>query len=193
MFKNKYIKWMWILFFCPFIVLYLFVFLISIDVFGELPKVDELLNPKNNLATVVYSGDLKILGKYYSENRVNVNYSELDKDLVDALIATEDARFKDHSGVDVKAIARSIVGVGSKGGGSTITQQLAKMMFPREKLSKPELIIRKMKEWIIATRLEKLYTKDEILALYLNKFDFLNLAVGVKSASQIYLIEAKIA
>lgn len=158
--------------------------------FGSLPKVDELMNPKNNLATIVYSGDMKILGKYYSENRVNVGFSELDPDLVNALVATEDARFYDHSGVDVKALGRSASGIftgGSRGGGSTITQQLAKMMFPRnEKLSKPGLVIRKMKEWVIATRLEKLYTKDEIMALYLNKFDFLNLAVGIKSASQIY-------
>ncbi len=157
--------------------------------FGSLPKVDELLNPKNNLATIVYSGDMKTLGKYYSENRVNVNFNQLDKDLVNALVATEDARFYEHSGVDIKALGRSAAGAftgGNKGGGSTITQQLAKMMFPREKLSKPQLIIRKMKEWIIATRLEKLYTKDEIMALYLNKFDFLNLAVGVKSAAQIY-------
>jgi penicillin-binding protein 1A len=120
---------------------------------------------------------MKILGKYYSENRVNVNFNQLDKDLVNALVATEDARFYEHSGVDIKALARSIAGAftgGNKGGGSTITQQLAKMMFPREKLSKPELVIRKMKEWIIATRLEKYYTKDEIMALYLNKFDFLN-------------------
>ncbi len=157
--------------------------------FGSLPKVDELLNPKNNLATIVFSGDMKTLGKYYSENRVNVNFNQLDKDLVSALVATEDARFYEHSGVDIKALGRSVFGAftgGNKGGGSTITQQLAKMMFPREKLSKPQLVIRKMKEWIIATRLEKLYTKDEIMALYLNKFDFLNLAVGVKSAAQIY-------
>ncbi len=156
---------------------------------GSLPKVDELMNPKNSLATIVYSGDMKIIGKYYSENRVNVKFNEIDQDLVNALIATEDARFYEHSGVDVKALLRSMLGIfmgGNKGGGSTITQQLAKMMFPREKLSKPELIIRKVKEWIIATRLEKLYTKEEILALYLNKYDFLNLAVGIKSASQIY-------
>lgn len=165
------------------------VFLINIGTFGSLPKVDELLNPKNNLATVVYSGDMQVLGKYYSENRVNVNFNKIDKDLVDALIATEDARFFEHSGVDVKALGRSISGAlagGNRGGGSTITQQLAKMMFPREKLSKPQLIIRKMKEWIIATKLEKYYTKEEIVALYLNKFDFLNLAVGIKSAAQIY-------
>ena len=98
---------------------------------------------------------MKIIGKYYSENRVNVDFNQLDKDVVNALIATEDARFYDHSGVDIKAIGRSIFTGGGKGGGSTITQQLAKMMFPREQLSKPELVIRKVKEWIIATRLEK--------------------------------------
>ncbi len=173
----------------PFLLIFIFIFLINIGTFGSLPKVDELLNPKNSLATVVYSGDMVVLGKYYSENRVNVNFNRIDKDLVEALVATEDARFYEHSGVDIKALGRSFSGAfmsGNKGGGSTITQQLAKMMFPREKLSKPQLIIRKIKEWIIATKLEKYYTKDEIMALYLNKFDFLNLAVGVKSAAQIY-------
>jgi penicillin-binding protein 1A len=151
-----------------------------------LPNVDELLNPKNSLATIVYSGDMKILGKYYRENRVNVNFQQLDKDLVSALIATEDARFYEHSGVDAKALARTIALGGGRGGGSTLTQQLAKMMFPRKRLNKAELVIRKVKEWVIATRLEKLYTKEEILSLYLNKFDFLNLAVGINSAAQIY-------
>jgi penicillin-binding protein 1A len=185
---NKYIKWLWILLMGPLLLILLLLLLVGTGVFGSLPKVDELLNPKNNLATIVYSGDMKILGKYYSENRVNVSFHQLDSDIVKALIATEDARFYEHSGVDVKALGRSAFGIftGGKGGGSTITQQLAKMMFPREKLSKPELLVRKIKEWIIATRLEKLYTKEEILSLYLNKFDFLNLAVGIKSAAQIY-------
>ncbi|MEI6020717.1 MAG: transglycosylase domain-containing protein [Bacteroidota bacterium] len=186
---NPYIKWLWIILLSPVLLVLFIVFLVSTGSLGSLPKVDELLNPKNSLATIVYSGDMKIIGKYYSENRVNVKFSEIDQDLVNALIATEDARFYEHSGVDLKALFRSMLGVfmgGNKGGGSTITQQLAKMMFPREKLSKPELLIRKVKEWIIATRLEKLYTKEEILALYLNKYDFLNLAVGIKSASQIY-------
>jgi penicillin-binding protein 1A len=187
--SSKYIKWLWILFLSPILLIFIVVTLTGLGTFGALPDVEELVNPKNNLATIVYSGDMKILGKYYSENRVNVNFNQLDKDLVNALVATEDARFYEHSGVDIKALGRSFVGAftgGNKGGGSTITQQLAKMMFPREKLSKAELVIRKMKEWIIATRLEKYYTKDEIMALYLNKFDFLNLAVGVKSAAQIY-------
>ena len=173
----------------PVFIIILFVFLVGFGVFGALPKVDELLNPKNNLATIVYSGDMKILGKYYSENRVNVAFEKIDKDVVNALIATEDVRYYEHNGVDFKALLRSFFGVftgGNRGGGSTISQQLAKMMFPRERLNKLELVVRKLKEWIIATQLEKYYTKDEILALYLNKFDFLNLAVGIKSAAQIY-------
>ncbi len=184
--SRKYLLWLWALLVGPIVGIILIVVLVAIGAFGSLPKVDELLNPKNNLATVVYSGDMKIIGKYYSENRVNVNFKDLDPDLVNALVATEDARFHEHNGVDLKALARVVFTGGGRGGGSTITQQLAKMMFPREKLNKFQLGIRKVKEWIIATRLEKYYTKEEILSLYLNKFDFLNLAVGVKSAAQIY-------
>lgn len=188
--NSKYIKWVWISIWTPFVFLFLFLFLISLGTFGELPSVEELQNPKSNLATVVYSSDLQTLGKFYSENRVNIRFEQLDKDIVEALVATEDARFYEHSGVDVKALLRAASGVfggGSSGGGSTITQQLAKMMYPRgEKLNKFQLVIRKMKEWITATRLEKNYTKDEIMAMYLNKFDFLNLAVGIKSAAKIY-------
>lgn len=187
---SKYVKLTWLIIWLPFVLIFILVSLISLEVFFDLPSVEELQNPKSNLATVVYSSDMKILGKYYTENRINVKYYELDEDLVNALIATEDARFNDHSGIDLKALGRSASGVltgnSNKGGGSTLTQQLAKMLFPRKKLSKPEMVLQKMKEWIIAVRLEKNYTKDEILAMYLNKFDFLHLAVGVKSAAQIY-------
>jgi penicillin-binding protein 1A len=187
---SKYIRITWLLVWSPFIILFLLVSLISLEVFIDLPSVAELQNPKSNLATVIYSSDMKTLGKYYAENRVSVKYYELDKDLVNALIATEDARFHEHSGVDLRALGRAVFGAvtgrSSSGGGSTLSQQLAKMMFPRQKLSKPKMILQKLKEWVIAARLEKNYTKDEILALYLNKFDFLNQAVGVKSAAQIY-------
>lgn len=188
--SSKYARLTWLLVWSPFIVLFLLISFISLEIFVDLPSVAELQNPKSNLATVIYSSDMKTLGKYYAENRVSVKYYELDKDLVDALIATEDARFHEHSGVDLKALGRAVVGAAtgssSSGGGSTLSQQLAKMMFPREKLSKFQTVIRKLKEWVIAARLERNYTKDEILAMYLNKFDFLHLAVGVKSASQIY-------
>ncbi|MES2514376.1 MAG: transglycosylase domain-containing protein [Bacteroidota bacterium] len=186
----KYIRYTWLLVWLPFILIFLLLSFISFEIFVDLPSVKELQNPKSNLATVIYSSDLKTLGKYYAENRVSVKYYELDQDLVSALIATEDARFLEHSGVDLRALGRAVFGAvtgsSSSGGGSTLSQQLAKMMFPREKLSKFETVVRKLKEWVIAARLEKNYTKDEILALYLNKFDFLNQAVGVKSAAQIY-------
>ncbi|GAB4202434.1 MAG: transglycosylase domain-containing protein [Bacteroidia bacterium] len=181
--------WIWVIVWLPFIILFLIAFLTSKNVFGKLPSVEELQNPKSNIATVIISDDGKILGKYYAENRVNAEYKELSPWLVKALIATEDIRFNEHSGIDIKALFRSAFGVftgSSKGGGSTLTQQLAKMMFPREKLSKPQLVLRKIKEWIIALRLERNYTKEEILTMYLNRFDFLNLAVGIKSAAKIY-------
>ncbi len=188
--KSKYIKLTWLLVWSPFLILFFLITLISFEVFFDLPSVEELQNPKSNLATVIYSSDGKTLGKYYAENRVNVKYYELDPDLVNALISTEDARFNEHSGVDIKALGRSVSGIltgnMNKGGGSTLTQQLAKMMFPRQKLSKPKMVLQKLKEWVIAARLEKNYTKDEILSMYLNKFDFLNQAVGIKSAAQIY-------
>lgn len=187
---SKYIRLTWLLIWIPFLCIFLLISSIALEIFGDLPSVAELQNPKSNLATVIYSSDMKTLGKYYAENRVSVKYYELDDDLVNALIATEDARFHNHSGVDVRALGRAVFGAvtgkSSSGGGSTLSQQLAKMMFPRQKLSKPKMILQKLKEWVIAARLEKNYTKDEILALYLNKFDFLNQAVGVKSAAQIY-------
>ena len=188
--SSKYIRLTWLIVWLPFLVLFFIISFISLEFFIDLPSVKELQNPKSNLATVIYSSDLKTLGKYYAENRVSVKYYELDQDLINALIATEDARFTEHSGVDLRALGRAffgaLTGKSSSGGGSTLSQQLAKMMFPRQKLSKPKMILQKLKEWIIAARLEKNYTKEEILALYLNKFDFLNQAVGVKSAAQIY-------
>ena len=187
---TKYIRFTWLLVWLPFLILFFIISFISLEIFIDLPSVAELQNPKSNLATVIYSSDMKTLGKYYAENRVNVKYYELDQDVINALIATEDARFHEHSGVDLRALGRAVFGAlsgsSSSGGGSTLSQQLAKMMFPRQKLSKPGMILQKLKEWVIAARLEKNYTKDEILALYLNKFDFLNQAVGVKSAAQIY-------
>jgi penicillin-binding protein 1A len=186
---SKYIKRLWLIILAPFGFFLLIVLLTSLDVFGELPSVEELQNPQSNLASVVYSADMKVLGKFYKENRTNAKYVDLNPYLINALKATEDARFDEHSGVDLKALLRAasgIVGGGSKGGGSTLSQQLAKMLFPRKDLNKFELVLKKIKEWIVAARLERNYTKEEIMTMYLNKFDFLNLAVGIKSASQIY-------
>ncbi|HXB40190.1 MAG TPA: transglycosylase domain-containing protein [Bacteroidia bacterium] len=188
--NKKYILITWSLIFTPVIFLFLVFSLTAFGVLGELPDVEELQNPKNNLASIIYSSDGRVLGKFYKENRVNCKFSELSPNLVHALVATEDARFYEHSGVDLKALFRSVSGLMtgnmSAGGGSTITQQLAKMQFSEKPKSKVERILQKFKEWIISIKLERLYTKEEIMTMYLNKFDFLNLAVGVKSASQIY-------
>jgi penicillin-binding protein 1A len=155
-----------------------------------LPTFEELENPQSMLATEVLSADGEVLGKYYRENRTNVTFNELSPYLVNALVATEDERFYSHSGIDFKALGRVAAGVvtqnQSSGGGSTITQQLGKNLFPREKLTKWGLVKRKFKEWIIATRLEKQFTKEEIITMYLNTFDWIKSAVGIKSASYIY-------
>lgn len=185
---KRFIIWFWILLGGP--VLGILLFVLGVRLFADLPDTEALQNPKTNLATEVYSSDMKVLGKFYAENRTNVKFSEISPNVVNALIATEDVRFYDHSGVDIRALGRAVSGAlrgsSSSGGGSTISQQLAKMLFPRENLTLAGLVTRKIKEWIIAVKLEREYTKEEIIALYLNKFDFVNNAVGIKSAAQIY-------
>lgn len=155
---------------------------------GDLPDTEALANPKTNLATEVYTQDKKVIGKYYKENRSDVRYSNLPPHLVEALVSTEDERFYSHSGIDFMGTLRAVAYLGKKGGGSTITQQLAKMLFTEEYTRSfwHRAFLQKPREWIIAVRLEKQYTKEEIITLYLNRYDFLNQAVGVKSAAQIY-------
>ena len=186
---RKFVIWFWILFGGP--VLGVLLFVLGVRMFADLPKIEDLQNPKTLLATEVYSADMKVLGKYYAENRTNVKFKDISPNVVNALIATEDARYYDHSGVDIYSLFRAITGPllrrSNTGGGSTITQQLAKMLFPREEgMSKYQLIVKKVKEWIVAVQLERQYTKEEIIALYLNKFDYVNNAVGIKSAAEIY-------
>ena len=184
---SKYIKWFWMSIFGGTIVIILIFLLASWGVFGTLPSFEELENPENNLATEVISIDGKTLGKYAYENRTPVKFKDLPENLVNALVATEDERFFDHSGVDIKATVRAVVMMGKDGGGSTITQQLAKLLFHGEgSKSLPERILQKVKEYVIAVKLERQYTKNEIITMYLNKYDFLNLAVGIRSASRIY-------
>ena len=169
-----------------FIVVLVFV-AISYGWIGYLPPIDELQNPKNKYATEIYSSDLQLLGHfYYRENRVGVTYSDLSENVVNALIATEDVRFYDHSGIDGKAVLRAVVKMGRAGGGSTLTQQLAKQLYSGNAKSFFQRSIQKLNEWVIAVKLERLYSKEEILTMYLNQFDFINNAVGIKSAAQTY-------
>ena len=171
---------------------FVFFWLISAGKLGFMPTFEELENPNNRFASEVYFADGPIMNRYFEkENRKYIEYREIPQSVIDALIATEDVRFYDHSGVDVRGLFRVAKGLltanTSAGGGSTISQQLAKMLFPRESdLNVFELAIRKFREWVIAVRLEKSYTKEEILTMYLNKYDFLNLAVGISSAADIY-------
>ena len=186
--KNKILLWGFVL--SPFIILFGLINLTALGFFGELPTFEQLENPKNNLATEIISEDGVVLGGYFFENRTRVRYSELPQNLIDALIATEDIRFRNHSGIDSRALARAVFGVftgkKSSGGASTITQQLAKMLFTEKPSSGWGRVMQKLKEWIIASQLEKRYTKNEIITMYLNKFDWVNNAVGIKSAAQVY-------
>ena len=194
MFKKywKFFVIFWSVVLVGIIGVFVFFWLISAGKLGFMPTFEELENPNNRFASEVYFADGPIMNRYFEkENRKYIEYREIPLSVIDALIATEDVRFYDHSGVDVRGLFRVAKGLltanTSAGGGSTISQQLAKMLFPRESdLNVFELAIRKFREWVIAVRLEKSYTKEEILTMYLNKYDFLNLAVGISSAADIY-------
>ena len=161
-------------------------FLTSIGTFGTLPSVEQISNPETKLATEIITEDGQVLGTFFRENRTPATFDELSPNLVNALVATEDERFFEHSGIDARALARAIKGMGSAGGGSTLTQQLAKMQFNEPARNIVERIGQKLGEWIISAQLERLYTKEEIMALYLNQFDFLYQAVGINSAALVY-------
>ena len=168
-------------------VMILFFFLASWGFFGSMPSFEDLENPESNLATEIISSDGVTIGKFYNENRTPIKYEDLPPHLVKALVATEDERFYEHSGIDGRRTLGAAIKLGSDGGASTITQQLAKLLFHGEGSSfKPFRVIQKVKEWIIAVKLERQYTKNEIIAMYLNKADFVNTAVGIRSASKVY-------
>ena len=184
---SQLIKILWSSFAIGLVSLFIFFFGLANGWFGAMPSFEELENPNTNLASEIYSSDGVVLGTFHIENRSNIHFKDLPPDLVNALLAIEDIRFTDHSGIDFRALFRVAWGVmtgNSKGGGSTLTQQLAKNLFPRdENLSKPQLVMRKFKEWITASRLERNYSKEEIMAMYLNTVAFGSQAFGIKSAA----------
>lgn len=182
-FRNLF----WKIFFGGLGFIALFFLLASWGVFGAMPSFEDLENPESNLATEIISSDGVTIGKFYNENRTMIKYEDLPQNLVKALVATEDERFYEHSGIDARRTVTAAVRLGTSGGASTITQQLAKLLFHGERSRNPIVgITQKVKEWIIAVRLERQYTKNEIIAMYLNKADFVNTAVGIRSAAKVY-------
>ena len=192
--RRKITAWFWILLTAPFALV--LVLLLFVGLFAKLPSFEELEHPDNKLATQVLAEDGEVLTTFHIENRTYASYDELSPNLVHAAVATEDVRFYKHSGIDMKGLARVVVKTlllhdSSQGGGSTITQQLAKTLYPRgEKTGKLELVLTKFKEWITAVRLERDYTKDEIIAMYLNSIFFGSGAYGVKSAAETFFAKS---
>ncbi len=197
--EYKQLRWLVLAFWSLIILGFILAFgVISTTMNEELPSFEQLENPQYDLASIVYDTKERPFGKYYVENREQITFDELSPNVLEALLATEDIRFFRHSGVDIRALFRValktiLLGKESSGGGSTISQQLAKLLFKRESLhgkgalEKATILLRtKVKEWITAVRLEKSYTKEEIITMYLNKFEFINGAHGIQAAAQTY-------
>ena len=178
----------WLIFIGGFLAVFTLFYSASTGGLGEMPDFRQLENPNTNLATQIISSDNRLLGKFhFGENRTPISYNELPKQLIDALIATEDERFYSHSGIDFKATVRAVVFLNKRGGASTISQQLARQLFVGVRSKNIfEAIAQKAKEWVLAVKLERQYTKEEIITMYLNIYDFGYNGDGIKSASNIY-------
>jgi penicillin-binding protein 1A len=185
---KKSVSIFWKIFFGGFLAFVLLVLLASWGVFGKMPSLKALENPSILQATEVYADDGTLMGKYYLEkgNRSNVEYKDISKYVIDALVSTEDKRFYNHSGIDFKGTLRAVILLGREGGGSTLTQQLAKALLDHERKSKAIRVIQKLKEWIIAVKLERNFTKEELLALYLNAVPFSDNVFGIRNASKTF-------
>jgi penicillin-binding protein 1A len=186
--SNKGVRIFWRIFFTGFGAFVLLVALANFGVFGKMPSLAELENPSILQASEVYAEDGTLMGKYYTErgNRSNVKYRDISKHVIDALIATEDERFHKHSGIDFKSTMRAVTSLGRQGGGSTLTQQLAKQLLDQGSKNKAWRVIEKLKEWIIAIKLEKNFTKEEIITLYLNVVPFGDNIYGIRNASRVF-------
>jgi len=182
---KRSVQILWRIFLGGFGLLVLMLLCANFGLFGKMPSVEELQNPEADLASEIYSSDGVLMGKYYSENRSEVKYNEISPNVINALIATEDERFYDHSGIDAQALARVVFTLGTQGGGSTLTQQLAKMILKQGRGNVFKRGIEKLKEWIVAVKLEKNFTKEEIITLYLNRAAWGNV-YGIRNASLTY-------
>jgi len=181
--RSRWLYAWWGLVLAPVLGLFLMLVLAA---FSDLPGTEDLENPRSDLATAILFSDGSQMGQYYRENRIPVDYERISPHVVNALIATEDERFREHSGIDVRGTLRAAVYLGKKGGASTLTQQLAKMLFTDRSPNFVKRTFQKFQEWIISARLERQYTKNEIIAMYLNRFDWINQAVGINSAARVY-------
>lgn len=182
---KRSVKILWRVFFGGIFLLTVLLVCANYGVFGKMPSVEELENPEADLASEIYSSDGVLMGKFYAENRSEVKYNEISPNIINALIATEDERFHDHSGIDAQALARAIFSFGTQGGGSTLTQQVAKMMLGQGGGNIFKRSIEKLKEWIVAVKLERNFTKEEIITLYLNRAPWGNV-YGIRNASRTY-------
>ena len=193
-FKRKIIKFMWYGFGICVGSIFFFLILLYNGIIGYMPSIEDITNPNDKYASIIISADGEEMGRYYvgSGNREYSNMGEIPQHMIDALVATEDVRFYDHSGIDIRSLLRAIIKTGilqqkNSGGASTITQQLAKQLYTEKPAeNKLQRLVQKPVEWMIALKLERHYSKDEIIKMYLNRFDFLYNAVGVKSAAHVY-------
>lgn len=184
---KKWVRFVWLAFFAFVIGIAALFFAVSQGLMGEMPKISEIENPDIFVASEIWSSDGVLLGRFEKEKTIPVEYSDLPPYLIYALQAKEDERFKEHSGIDMQSVARAIAFRGKRGGGSTITQQLAKLLFTDGRSqNKIKAVHQKLKEWVVAVSLEKRYTKEEIISLYFNKFNFTYNANGIEMASRIY-------
>ena len=190
---RRIIAWLWGIFAFCVVAVFIFFILIYNGVIGYMPDLDKLENPDDRYASVIYSADGKEMGRFYRNtgNRIYADYADISQHVIDALISTEDSRFEQHSGIDGRAFGRVLLKTiimrnENAGGGSTLTQQLAKQLYSPDSHGKLRRALQKPVEWMIALKLERLYSKEEILKMYLNQFDFLYNAVGIRSAAKIY-------
>src|ERR1700749_2234143 len=186
--SSKLVRVFWKVFFYGLGGFILFLVLINLGVFGSLPSLKELENPSITLATEVFAEDGTPMGKYYKDkgNRSNVEFRDISPNVINALVATEDERFYEHSGIDGFSVMRAVIKLGHDGGGSTITQQLAKNLLEQGSKNMVRRFIEKLKEWIIAIKLERNFTKPEILALYLNEVPFGDNVYGIRNAARTF-------
>lgn len=183
---TKPVRLFWKFFLYAWAAVVLIIVLIYVGLFGKLPSIEELQNPAMMSSSEIYADDGTLMGKFYLKDRINVKYQDISPNVIKALVATEDERFYQHSGIDIKSLARAIVFLGSEGGASTITQQLAKALLGQQSSKTFMRVIEKLKEWIVAIRLERNFTKEEILTLYLNMVNYGDETYGIRNAAKTY-------